>query len=272
MTAKGKQSWRLLLVGVLSVAVVASVAYGISAESHSQTKTAPHYGPLPAPAEHVQSSTPSQPVATAEPTEPLQNVGTITAANGQGTTITEQFEIGELNRAQPTPPPSAVLEACNLTPTATAANVVYAPGKVKLGYPEGSLPLNTRLNTEGTVQSIDVDHPVLSKTAFLIDGQWRCYSAEAEPLTVVLQPGQTASYSMWVLLPFLLSNETPTVSRAQEEALEFVPPGGYTEIHTSGAGAAHCGENDVLMLYARLPFSVPARGVGGVEACGAVAE
>lgn len=267
MALEGRRTRRVLIVGALGAVVVASVAHGVSSES--QTKTAPHYGPLPAPAEHVRSSTPSQPVATAEPTEPLQDVGTITAANGQGTTITEQFEVGELNRAQPTPPPSAVLEACNLTPTATASSVVYAPGKVKLGYPEGSLPLNTRLNTEGTVQSIDVDHPILSKTAFLIDGQWRCYSAEAEPVTVVLQPGQTVSYSMWVLLPFLISNETPTVSRAQEEALEFVPPSGYTEIHTSGAGAAHCGENNVLMLYARLPFSVPAGGAGNAEACGA---
>jgi hypothetical protein len=251
-----RQSWRRrptprfpLLLLVLALALLATGCGGSSAVSNGQPDTA--------------AASPTTASAPAETSEPLQDVGTLLASDGQGTTIKEHFRLGALAYSDTGAPPPAVLDACNANFTTTIAQSVYAPGEITVGYTQGDLPTTLTINPKTVVQSIDPSNPLLSSTAFDIDGQWQCYSVDATPITVVFQPHEQTTYPIWVLLP-VLSNATPRVTQAMQDSWQFnagaIAAGGYTSIRASGNNAADCGGTAALMLYAQAPFNAGSAG------------
>jgi hypothetical protein len=210
-----------------------------------------------APAETTATSTSA---AADEPGGPLETAGTLVKSDGQGTTISQDFRIGPLLYGQDDQPPNEVLDACNANYSTTIAQSVFARGEIDLSYTEGSLPLTVTFDPSAMVYSINGDG-LLSAMAFQVDGAWQC-GADSNSINLVLDQGETETLPFWFLAS-VLSNAEPRVSQATLDSWAFgsgvfLSQGNQSswETRTSGPNAARCSNDDVLMLYAKAPFSM----------------
>jgi hypothetical protein len=212
---------------------------------------------------------------TEEPGGPLSVVGTIRQSDGEGTAIRSSYELGPLIYSKTATPPAAVLEACGADYQTTIAQMAFARGKVTVNYTEGSLAQNIGFLPEGSVRSTSRQAPWQGTVAYDIEGQWRCNGTGEESGDVTFQPGESKTVPFWILAQ-VLSNAAPQVTPEAMDAWRFMPSGISTEsvhavVTTSGRGAGRCEAEDVLMLYAELPFSVEAdNGTGNMVGCRAL--
>jgi hypothetical protein len=210
------------------------------------------------------TSTAAAPSPTAEPGGSLRYVGTISQSNSEGTGISSKYSLGHLVYV---PPPTPVLEACNAASAETTAQTAYARGQVVVSYTHGSLAQDIELVPGEVVISTSKDAPWQGTVAFDVAGQWRCDgTGEESGINVSFQPGETKTFPFWVLAQ-VLSNASPHVNPAVAEAWKFNASGitigtSRPTVTTSGPHAGSCENEDVLMLYARLPFSVEVEGFG----------
>jgi len=211
-----------------------------------------------------------------EPGGPLSEVGTIRHSDGEGTAIGSSYELGPLIYSTTATPPAAVLEACGANYSTTIAQMAFARGQVTVSYTEGSLAQNIEFVPEGSVVSTSRQAPWQGTVAYDIEGQWKCNgSGEESGADVTFQPGESKTVPFWILAQ-VLSNATPQVTPEMMDAWKFAPSGistggVHSVVTTSGRGAGRCEVEDVLMLYARLPFSVEAdNGTENMVGCGQV--
>jgi hypothetical protein len=153
-----------------------------------------------------------------------------------------------------------VLDACNADYSTTIAQSVSARGEINLSYTEGSLPLTITFDPSAMAYSINGDG-LLGGMAFRVDGAWQC-GTDSGAINAVLDQGENERLPFWFQAS-VLSNAEPRVSQAMLDSWAFgsgvfLSQGDQSswETHTSGPNAARCGNDDVLMLYAHLPFSM----------------
>ncbi len=220
-------------------------------------------------------ATSSTAAAPAEPGGPLSYVGTISQSNSEGTGVSSKYSLGHLIYV---PPPTPVLEACKAASAETTVQTAYARGQVVVSYTHGSLAQDMELVPGEVVATTSKDAPWHGIVAFDDEGQWKCDSTgEESDINVTFQPGETKTFPFWVLAQ-VLSNASPHVNPAVAEAWKFNASGitigtSRPTVTSSGPHAGSCENEDVLMLYARLPFSVEVEGFGSeptTVACKAV--
>lgn len=198
---------------------------------------------------------------------PLHYVGTIDQSGPDGA-ISTRYLVGPIIYGPDLAPPQAALKACNARfaeegigedyadPNRTKKKTAYSPGRIVVTYRHGSLPVPLSIDPDAIVQS---SRQWSGITSVEVGGVWHC--AEG-PVETALQPGQTARYDMWILSD-VLSRGRPRVPRFVKDSWQFEPEGvgaGLTgegsKVRTSGPGSARCNREDILRLYARLPFKV----------------
>jgi hypothetical protein len=237
-------------------------------QAHASTKLA---AIVPMHADTTSSATPTP----EEPGGPLRPVGTIGQSDGQGTAIRSSYELGSPFYSKTATPPSAVLEACGANYKTTIAQTAFTRGQVTVHYAHGSLAQNVEFVPGGSVVSTSRQAPWQGTVAYELEGQWQCNSSGEEAgANVTFQPGESKTVPFWMLAQ-VLRNASPRVTPEMMDAWKFAPSGISTGgrerlvVTTSGRGAGRCGSEDVLMLYAKLPFSVEVdNGTGNMVACG----
>lgn len=209
------------------------------------------------------SSPASAPAPSSPPSSQLKLAGTITeTANAATIALTDQ--VGPI---QYTPPPAAVLSACNIVDPASISEIASSPGEVRIAYVQGSLVQPIIIQTDGLISGDNWQGVV----AFEIAGQWQCQSDNG-PITLDAPAHSIGTYPIWIMSQ-VLSNSQPKVTTAEANAWQF-PYLGITmagallpNVTTSGPDAASCGGMDVLMVYAHLPFTVTDPESGEQDSC-----
>jgi hypothetical protein len=259
-------------LALVAIGVVA--AFAGCGSSQTTVTTVSHASPgLPTTtgASASSAATPAPP----EPGGPLHEVGTMTETDGKGTAVHLQYTLGPLGYSPAGTPSTAVLEACHENYTSTIPQMGYSRGQMTVSYTEGSLPAEIALGANGAVLGISTASKWSGSVAYDVEGQWKCPANEEAGTSVTFQPGETKTFPMWVLSGGL-SNAQPRFSPAVMNGWEFT---GVTvgtnpmEVTTTGPNAGRCESRDVLMLYAKLPFSIEVEGFGSagtMVACKAV--
>lgn len=226
----------------------------------------------------VAQSRPTMPTDTTAPTSsaakpapevggPLRSVGTIRQSNSEGTGIGSKYRLGPLVYGPNEIPPPLVLEACSANYQTTIAQTGFARGQVAVSYTAGSLAQDVELVPGEMVVSATKAIPWLGTTAFDVEGQWKCdKTGEEAGINVTFQPGETKTFRFWILASGL-SNAHPRFTSADTGIWKFNASGvtaGNTRptATTSGPNAGSCEGEDVLMAYAKLPFSIEVEGFG----------
>ena len=259
----GGKGQRHLLLGMVRLAVVAlSVAVILGGCGSAQTTvgTSPPASPGVVATTHA-AATP----APSEPGGPLHEVGTMTETDDKGTAVHLQYQLGPLGYSPAVVAPTAVLEACHEDYATTIAQTAYSRGQMSVSYTEGSLPTEIALGADGAISGTSTATKWSGSVAYDVEGQWKCPANEEAGTSVTFQPGETKTFPLWVLSSGL-SNAQPKFTSTVIDGWEFT---GVTigdspmEVTTSGPNAGKCENKDVLMLYAKLPFSIEVEGYVG---------
>jgi len=194
-------------------------------------------------------------------------VGTIEQSGPDGA-LSTRYLLGPIIYGPHLGPPEAALEACNrrfaeegigedyADPNRTKKQTAYSPGRMLVTYRHGTLPVPLSIDPDAIVQS---SRQWSGITSVRVGGTWHC--AEG-PVETTLQPGHTAAYDFWVLSD-VLSHGRTRVPHYVADSWQFEPEGigadlvgEASTVRTSGPGSARCNREEILRLYARLPFKV----------------
>lgn len=193
----------------------------------------------------------------------LKLAGTITES-ANSTTIALTYKVGPI---QYTPPPRAVLSACNIVDPASISEIASSPGQVTIGYNQGSLVQPIIIQTSSLISGGNWQGVV----AFDISGHWECQQ-DGGPINMDVPPNSDDTYPIWIMSQ-VLSNASPRVPTSMADAWQFtynsisMTGALYPNVTTSGPNAANCGGMDILMVYAHLPFTVTDPNSGNTDTC-----
>jgi hypothetical protein len=199
---------------------------------------------------------PEDAAAPPEPAEevggPLEDIGTITSSDGEGTTFRNEVSVGPLLYSEEGIPPEAALSACYPNDPARIASSVFIREEVTATYLEGQLPLVVAPEGYGYVKGEVEVHPVIE-----VDGAWQCM--EYSEIGFEFQAGESQTYNIWLLMPQVLSNAEPQLSESVRDSLyvNLIGPSvlGIYKAKVRGPGAATCngeyGEEERLYLFDR---------------------
>jgi hypothetical protein len=176
---------------------------------------------------------------------------------------------GHVGPIQYSPPPAAVLNACNVSDPVTLSELAYSPGEVTIAYTEGSLVQPILIQTTNLISGENWQGVVV----FDLNGQWQCQD-DYGPITLDAQPHSADTYPVWIMSQ-VLSNAAPKVSQAEADSWQ-IPYLGismtgilYPNVTMTGPNAADCEGTDVLSLYDDQPSTVVDPNSGNTD-CGAV--
>jgi hypothetical protein len=254
----GKAQSRPLLRLAL-VATIAAVVLGGCGNERVAVGTSPPASPGVATTHAVATPAPI------EPGGPLHEVGTMTETDGKGTAVHLQYQLGALGYSPAVVAPPAVLETCHEDYSTTIAQMGYSRGQLSVSYTEGSLPTEVALGANGAVSGTSTATKWSGSVAYDVEGEWKCPANEEAGTSVTFQPGETKTFPLWVLSAGL-DNAQPRFTPTVIDGWEFT---GVTignsplEVTASGPNAGRCDNKDVLMLYAKLPFSIEVEGYVG---------
>lgn len=243
-------------LGVVALLFVAAVA-GCGGSESKQPTAAPREQSGNGLAErHQRKSTgttnavPSSEVSAPEkePGGPLQDVGTFTVSDKEGTAYRNRYKIGPFFYPDEGSPPEEVLETCNLWNRAIVEKSVFARGEISVSYTEGSFPESFGIDAEGIVSGTDIGIEV---TAYQIGGKWLC--RQEEQVLYEIQPHETWNIPIWFIDEAVLNNAQPQVPPEVSNGWHFGsvgPPMTGTFIFR-GPGAGDCYGYEAIYLYNR---------------------
>jgi hypothetical protein len=241
-----------VLVGVLGALT------GCGSTHTASSPTVVTIPPSSPPQASTVASTPTQTATTSAPPEAggQPTLGAITATNGHGTAIKQEYRLGPPLYGNTSPPPAEALEACNANSPELVASSVFASGEDTVRYTEGSLPIQVHIDPVDVASAAVRGETAATRVPFSINGRWQCDSSSQE-MTVTLQPGQNTTYPIWVIIENAMSNQHPHVGASELHEWEFTGGGIHPETdfletrHSTGPNATGCQGQGGVLLFAK---------------------
>jgi hypothetical protein len=215
----------------------------------------------------------------------LAPVATITRS-AKGTAFAESISLGPIRYGEEGAPPAEVLDACGENDTATVATSAFVEGAVTVRYTRGILPAtgyfqlgrgeNTLDNIVGNLEPGE-NEPTESLLVINHDGAWDCHGDEEGRVQLTFQPGQSATYELWILMIGARTNEHPTLTQGSLDVLGLdyllhsEALGAAPTTTVTGPRAATCRNPEEehstsygILPFARLPHTAHFATLGGL--------